>query len=107
MDTNLINQHLPFDAILSTEEVKDIERVSNLHGIQRRIVLRTLNQSSTDFLGRLDADTPTLLTDASEYLELYRDHLEALIKMTDIALLRLAVIVLHCENSGNPLGGAA
>jgi hypothetical protein len=94
-----LSECLPFDAVLSLEEVKEIERISNLHGIQRRIVLRTLNQSSTDFLGRLEADTPILLTDATEYLGLYRDHLEGLLQMTDMALLRLAAIVQHCESS--------
>ena len=96
---------LDFEALLTKDEMKEIEGVAQGWGINRRLALGVLTQSKADMLEKFkEADDPgdvaNSFMDLYEHIRDYKEHVTHLAQQIEAAECRLLVVLAEMHESG-------
>lgn len=96
---------LEFEALLTKDDVKELEGVAQGWGINRRLALGVLTQSKAEMLEKFEsAPEPGVVADAFmdlyEHIRDYKEHVSHLAQQVETAECRLLVVLAEMHESG-------
>lgn len=100
-----------FDALLSDENITELESIAKGFGVNRRLLYAVLAQSKAQLMERVDdvEESANTYMDMAEVAKDYKKHLHNLIEQADIAETRILCVLGTIETMlpDTDEGGAA
>jgi len=107
VDTPLVTTDLaalgriPFDSLLSDEDVEKFEAQQPEWGVQRRVTLITLARTRQQLIdGFGDGDGQDMLFEMIDHIKDYEKHCKDLVEMASIAAARMIAVAAACIEQG-------